>query len=655
MATKGAYTAADITVLEGLEPVRQRPAMYIGSVGKEGYHHLLAEIVDNSVDEAMNGHASLVEVSLSADRTQVSVTDDGRGIPVDPHPVHKQPAVTLILCTLHAGGKFGHANYLHSGGLHGVGASVVNALAERLEVKVRRDGFEWTQEFRRGKPASALKKGAKVKGTGTTVTFRPDAEIFGPTLRFDPDRVRQSLEDRAFVHKGVKFAYTDEASGRREEFVQKDGIAALLRREVERLQRHQTTPAAFELYRDADRKAPSRPGEDKRAESDPLSRLEVVFTWTDATDEQFNSYVNGIRTPSGGTHENGVRAAISRAVKQYMTTHERTVPAGVKLTAEDYREGVMGIVSLFIPDPQFLGQTKTRLNNPEVAPAVENVVAPLLEQWLNENGSHADAIIARVVMAARARQASREAAEAERKTVKTGRRGSMPEKFTDCSATNPAVCELFLVEGDSAGGSTKQGRDRKTQAVLPLRGKILNSEQASLAKVLETKELADLIKVLGCGIGESFDLSNLNYHKVILLMDADSDGDHITTLLLTFFFRYLPKLIEGGHLYVARPPLFKIELGKEVFWSPNEEDRDAILAKHKGKKATISRFKGLGEMDPEVLAETTLDPDKRTLLRVAVTDAVAADRVIQELMGKDTQSRFQFIMEEAPTVDDVDV
>ena len=645
MAKATTYTAKDITVLEGLEPVRQRPAMYIGSVGKDGYHHLLAEVVDNSVDEAMNGHASRVDVVLSADRATVTVSDDGRGIPVDLHPTHKQAAVTLILTTLHAGGKFGHDNYLHSGGLHGVGSSVVNALADRLEVKIRREGHEWAQTFVRGRPAGPLKKGAKVKGTGTTVTFRPDPEIFGPTLRFDPDRVRQSLDDRAFVHRGVRFTYLDELIGAREEFLQKEGIAALLRRGLERQGLTPTVPALFELYRDGN---PTK--------GDILSRLEVVLTYSDATDERFLSYVNGIRTPSGGTHEAGVRAAVSRAIKQYMTTHKKVVPPGVKITAEDIREGVVAIVSLFIADPQFLGQTKTRLNNPDVAPAVEAAVWPVLEQWLNENASHADAIVNRVVMSARARQASREAAETVRKTGKTGRRGGLPDKLADCSAQDAADCELFIVEGDSAGGSAKQGRDRKTQAVLPLRGKVLNTEQASLKKVLETKELADLVKALGCGVGDTFDLANLNYHKIILLMDADSDGDHIATLLLTFFFRYLPRLIAGGHLYVARPPLFKIELGKQVHWAANEQERDRVLERHgQNKKATISRFKGLGEMDPEVLAETTLDPKKRTLLRVAVSDGEAANKVIQDLMGRDPAARFQFIMEEAPTVDDVDV
>jgi DNA gyrase subunit B len=638
------YTAKDITVLEGLEPVRQRPAMYIGSVGKDGYHHLVAEIVDNSVDEAMNGHASTVQVSLAADRTTITVEDDGRGIPVDPHPTHKLPAVTIILTTLHSGGKFGHENYIHSGGLHGVGSSVVNALSDHLEVKVRRDGVEWVQSFARGKPTTKLEKAGKTKTTGTTVTFRPDPEIFGPALRFDAEKVRESLEDRAYVHKGVRFVWKDEATGQTETFLQKEGIGTLVGKLVEAKGKVRTTPTQFELFKDCS------PG-------DPIGRLEVAFIWTDGVDDSLQSYVNGVRTSSGGTHESGVRDAVVRAVREYMSTHKKSPPAGIKqVTPQDIREGIVGVVSVFISDPQFLGQTKTKLNNPEVAPAAEALVWPVLEQWLNENTSSADAILNRVFMAARARQASRDAVEAVRKTMKGGGRGAAPEKLADCRSNDPTECELFLVEGDSAGGSAKQGRNNKTQAVLPLRGKVLNAEQASLKKVLETKELADLVKALGCGVGDQFDLTRLNYHKIILLMDADSDGDHITTLLLTFFYRHLPKLIDAGHLYVARPPLFKIELGKEVYWAPTEADRDKLIAKHgKGRNAIQSRFKGLGEMDPKVLAETTLDPRRRTLVKVAATDKVATDKTLGELLGKDPAPRFKFIMEEAGTVDDLDV
>jgi DNA gyrase subunit B len=640
------YTAKDITVLEGLEPVRKRPAMYIGGVGKDGYHHLLAEIVDNSVDEAMNGHATTVEVRISKDRLSATVDDDGRGIPVDIHPTHKLAAVTLILTTLHSGGKFGHENYIHSGGLHGVGSSVVNALSSSLEVKVRRDGAEWRQRFERGKVASKLEKVGKAKATGTTVTFTPDPEIFGPTLHFDAERVRETLEDRAYLHRGVKFVFIDEATGQREEFLQKDGVGAMLAKVIEKAGKQRTSPLTFELFKDG-------------APGDSLGRLEVALTWTDATDENLRSFVNGVRTPSGGTHEQGLRGAVVKAVRQWMDAHKKTAPAGIKaLQAEDIREGVFGVVSVFVSDPQFLGQTKTRLNNPEIAPAVEGAVWPALEKWLNENPSLADAVLQRVFMAARARQASREAVDAVRKTVKSGRRGGLPDKLADCSSNDPAECELFLVEGDSAGGSAKQGRDRRTQAVLPLRGKVLNAEQASIKKVLETKELADLVKALGCGMGDQFDLEQLNYHKVILLMDADSDGDHIATLLLTFFFRYMPKLIDAGHLYVARPPLFKVELGKEVMWAANEEELAGIQAKEKkgkDRKAVISRFKGLGEMDPKVLCETTLDPKQRTICRVVATDKLATDKTLQDLMGKDPAPRFQFIMEEAPTVDDLDV
>ena len=637
------YSAKDITVLEGLEPVRQRPAMYIGGVGKDGYHHLLAEIVDNSVDEAINGHAKRVEVAVSKDRLRASVTDDGRGIPVDDHPQHKVPAVTLILTTLHSGGKFGHESYIHSGGLHGVGSSVVNALSSELEVRVRRDGHEWRQTFARGKPTSKLIKGEKVKGSGTTVSFTPDPDIFGTALHFDLERVRGKLDDLSFVHAGVEFVLVDEATGERTVFKQTGGIAAQLERALGLQKVGRSIPEPFTFSRE------TKPGE-------PVSKVELALTWTDATDDHLKSYINGVHTSSGGTHEAGVRAAIVKAVRAWMATHGRAVPPGVKITGEDIREGIRGVLSVFMSDPQFQGQTKHRLNNPEVAPAIESMVWPALEKWLNEHLSLAEAIVGRIVMAARARQASREAASAVRKKGRTGRKGSIPDKLADCSSNDPTECELFVVEGDSAGGSAKQGRDRKTQAVLPLRGKVLNTEALSLAKVLETRELADLVRALGCGVGDAFDPEQLNYSRVILLMDADADGDHITTLLLTFFWRHLPELIRRGHLHVAKPPLFKIELGKEVHWAGNEAERDAILEKHgKGRKATISRFKGLGEMDARVLGETTLDPKKRTLLQVTVSDAEAADTCLRELMGKDTQARFQFIMEEAATLEEVDV
>jgi DNA gyrase/topoisomerase IV subunit B len=637
------YSAKDITVLEGLEPVRKRPAMYIGGVAKEGLHHLVWEIVDNAVDEAMNGYATTIETTLAADRKTVSVEDDGRGIPVDIHPKHKKPAVELILTTLHSGGKFDRGSYLHSGGLHGVGASVVNALAEELTVTVRRDGAEHAMSFSRGLTTTKLKQTSKnATGHGTKVTFRADPEIF-PATELDPELIRRSLDDRAFVHRGIKFIFKDEKTGESSTFLEKRGIAALLERAMGKQNLKPTAPVfTFERMEGS---TPEEP------------RLEVALTWTDATDERLRSYVNGIHTNQGGTHEAGLKSAVAKAVRDYMQTHGVKTP-GVKLTAEDIREGLMGIVSIFLLEPQFQGQTKSKLNNPEVQGQVEAAVKPALERWFTENKTIAEAVIARIILAARARAASREAAIQVKRKIGVSHRLNLPEKIADCSSTDPMNSELFIVEGDSAGGTAKQGRDRRTQAILPVRGKVLNAEQATLAKVLENKELSDIVRALGCGIGESFVLENLRYDKLILLMDADSDGDHIATLLLTFFFRYLPELIRKGHVYIAKPPLFRITWGKETWWAANDAERDVILAKlPKNAKPDVSRFKGLGEMPPKVLAETTLDSTKRTLVKVDITDEPAANKVVMELMGKDVQARFDFIMSGASLVqgDDLDV
>ncbi|MEM1027086.1 MAG: DNA topoisomerase IV subunit B [Planctomycetota bacterium] len=637
-ATKS-YNAADITALEGLEPVRVRPGMYIGGVDTRGLHHLCWEILDNSVDEAMNGHASEITLTLHAGKEKITVADNGRGIPVDKHPKTKKPALEMVLTELHAGGKFEGQNYKTSGGLHGVGASVVNALSKKLTATVKRGGGEYRMEFSKGKPTTKLlKKKSAARGTGTTITFEPDATIF-PRIDFDAETIRQRLEVVSFLHKGVKVHFVDDDAKTKTTFQHANGIADYLDAVQKQRQAKPIHDAAFAIEREV--------GD---------VRLEAVFRWTDATDEHLRSYVNGIPTGSGGSHEAGLRAAINKAVRNFIDTHKLT-PRGVKITPDDIREGVVGILSVFIPDPQFQGQTKDRLNNPEVQPAVDNAVRPALEQWLNENRSVGDTIVARIVNAARARAASRAAADAiTRKTVTSSNRLTLPGKLADCTSSNRHGAELFIVEGDSAGGSAKQGRDRKTQAILPLRGKVLNTESQTLTKVLTNKELADLVTALGCGIGKHFDPGKLRYQRIILLADADSDGHHITTLLLTFFFRHLRPLVEDGFVFIAVPPLYRVEAGKQRLYAADEAERDAFLASLKGNaKPEITRFKGLGEMMAKDLWETTLNPETRRLLRVDITDALAADRVMDELMGKDPSARFRFIMDRAEDADDLDV
>ncbi len=623
-------TQHSIQVLEGLEPVRKRPAMYIGGVDSKGLHHLAWEIIDNSVDEYLNGYADHITVTLHKGGDAITVQDNGRGIPVDVHPKHKKSGLELVLTVLHAGGKFGNesSGYFHSGGLHGVGASVVNALSRKLIATVRRDGHEYRQIYAKGVPTSKLEKLGPFRGHGTIIYFEPDPSIFKVT-HFDPDVLKARLEDIAYIHSGLKITFKNEAAGETVEFAHPGGIPEFLAKLVKHSEKNPVTELAFTAKRDNG------------------DKMEVALQWTESTEETIRSYVNGIRTPSGGTHENGLKSALRKAVNNYIETHDIKVK-GLKITAEDIREGVVAVLSVFVRNPEFEGQTKQRLNNSDVEAKVDNFVRAGLETWLNANKTAADAIVGRIILAARAREASRAAKEEVKRKSPGGRRLSLPGKLADCKHTDRDDTELFIVEGDSAGGSAKQGRDNRTQAVLPLRGKVLNCEGLATAKVLQNQELADLVNAVGTGAGERFRYEGLRYGKIILLMDADADGYHIATLLLDFFFRQMPELIRKGHVYLAQPPLYRINVGQETYWARDDQHKDEILAGLKANaKPDITRFKGLGEMDAQVLAKTTLDPRNRTLLKVQIDSNLDADAAFVELLGKDSASRYKFIMEKA--------
>jgi DNA gyrase/topoisomerase IV subunit B len=634
------YRTEDIQVLEGLEPVRKRPAMYIGGVDAKGLHHLAWEILDNAVDEYINGFADHITVTLHKTGDAITIADNGRGIPVEIHKKHKKSGLELVLTVLHAGGKFGdtESGYLHSGGLHGVGASVVNALSKKLIATVKRDGNEYRQEYKKGVPQSGVEKVGPSRGHGTTIYFEPDDSIFKTTV-FDADTIKARLEDMSYIHSGLKITFKDEHGGHHYDFANPGGLPAFLQKLVTDGQKPAVTEVAFGATRDS------------------ASKIEVALQWTESTEETYRSYVNGIRTPNGGTHENGLKSALRKAVNGYIETHDIKIK-GLKITSDDIREGIVAVISVFVREPQFEGQTKQRLNNPEMEAAVDGYVRPALEAWLNSNKTAADAIIGRIQLAAKAREASRAAVHEVRRSSPGSRRTNLPGKLADCKSTNRDNTELFIVEGDSAGGSAKQGRNNTTQAVLPLRGKILNGEDLPTVKVLQNQEMGDLVKAIGTGAGDKFHYEGLRYGKIILLMDADADGHHITTLMLDFFLRHAPELIKKGHVYIAQPPLYRIDVAKETYWARDDEHKEEILAGlRQNAKVDITRFKGLGEMPFKVLAQTTLDPRSRTLLKVEIDNNLEAHTAFQELLGKDAVPRYKFIMEKADQaiVEDLDV
>lgn len=630
------YDETKIEVLEGLEHVRLRPGMYIGSTDSRGLHHLVYEVVDNSIDEALAGFCKNILVTINKDGS-VTVEDDGRGIPVKIHPKVGKPALEVALTMLHAGGKFGTGGYKVSGGLHGVGVSVVNALSKWLEVEVKREGFRYYQRYERGKPVTDVKVLGKAENTGTKVTFMPDDEIFEDTT-FNYDVLAQRLREQAFLNKGLKIELHDLRTGKHQIFHYEGGIVSF----VKYLNRNKDVLHDEPIYIEASKK--------------DEWQVEVALQYNDSYVENVLSFANNINTQEGGTHLIGFKSALTRAINDYARKMNLLKEQDANLSGEDVREGLTAVISVKLVNPQFEGQTKTKLGNSEMRGIVESVVGEALDRFLEENPAVARSIVEKAISAARAREAARKARELVRRKNALDK-NSLPGKLADCREKDPRLCELYLVEGDSAGGSAKQGRDPRFQAILPLRGKILNVEKARLDKILSNEEIRAMITALGTGIGEDFDIGKLRYHKVIIMADADVDGAHIRTLLLTFLYRYMKPLIEAGMVYIAQPPLYQVKKGKEVYYAYSDEELKAILEKlgKDREKADVKRFKGLGEMNPDQLWETTMNPKTRTILKVTLEDAIEADEIFTILMGEKVEPRRQFIFEHAAEVRNLDV
>jgi DNA gyrase subunit B len=636
----GGYTAADITVLEGVEHVRLRPGMYIGTTSTRGLHHLVYEVVDNSVDEAMAGAADRIVVTLRKDGG-VGVFDNGRGIPVAPIPKAKdrRPAVEVVLTTLNAGGKFGGGGYRISGGLHGVGVSVVNALSERMQVLVERDGFQWTQSYARGKATTKLTKGKASKKTGTTITFWPDPEIF-EDVTFDRKILSERLQELAFLNKGLEIQLVDERETPpvKEVFKATGGLSDF----VKHLQTGKEILSTRVIHFEG-------------KEADNSGEVEIAMQWNTGYSESVYSFANTINTTEGGMHEEGLRKALTNVINRYARSKGLLKEKEDNLQGEDVREGLVGIVSVKLRDPQFEGQTKTKLGNTSIRSLVEKEVNDHFMTWLEEHPGDAKRIVTKGSSAAKARLAAKQARDLTRRKSFLDST-SLPGKLADCQLTDPEKCELFVVEGDSAGGSAKQARDRATQAILPIRGKILNVEKARLHKILENNEIQALITAIGTGIGDEFDITKARYHRVVLMADADVDGAHIRTLLLTFFFRNMREMISAGYVYIAQPPLYLVNVDRKPMYFYTEREWEQFRKQRgDGKLETPQRFKGLGEMDADQLWETTMNPESRTLLQVAMEDAATADRLFTILMGEDVAARKDFIETNAKLVQNLDV